>query len=82
MADVDAIAKLIELGVNGVFLMLLWRVYQDFLASVNRHANFLEKLTEQLMPEDEQPQSQTAQPRSFQAWQPRATDIPERIGGD
>lgn len=55
MADVDAIAKLLEVGFNAVFLFLLWRVYQDFMRVIDRHVSYLERLTERLLPEEDGP---------------------------
>lgn len=56
MADVDAIAKLLEVGFNAVFLWMLWRVYQDFIASINKHHSYLEKLVDKLLV-DAEPQT-------------------------
>lgn len=55
MADVDAIAKLLEVGFNAVFLFLLWRVYQDFMSFIERHITYLERLTERLLPDEDEP---------------------------
>jgi hypothetical protein len=66
MTDMDAIARLLDVGFNAVFLFLLWRVYQDFMKGMERHITYLEKLTERLLPDDEAPTLPTP-PARYQA---------------
>lgn len=82
MADVDAITRLLELGSNAVFLMLLWRVYQDFMSAVNRHANYLEKLVDRHM-EDDEPPPQASRSTAPLGWSSRTpTELREAAGAD
>ena len=55
MADVDAIARLLEVGANAVFLVILWRLYQDFVTDMRFERVYLHKLIERLLPDEEPP---------------------------
>lgn len=55
MTDVDAIARLLDVGFNAVFLFLLWRVYQDFMIEVRSHRQYMEKLVDKLLPVEDLP---------------------------
>lgn len=79
MTDVDAIARLLDVGFNAVFLFLLWRVYQDFMRFMERHITYLEKLTERLLPDDEAPTLPTPPQRYQTTQQPYVSRTPTEL---
>ena len=79
MTDVDAIARLLDVGFNAVLLWMLYTIYRDFQAQVKRHADYLEKLVEQLLPDNEAPTLPTPPQRYQTVPQPYTSRTPTEL---
>lgn len=52
MSELEAVSRLVELGMSGILLAFVLRVYADKQAAVQRHINYIEKKYDESLERD------------------------------